>query len=87
MGIITRKTNEIPDVVNREAEGVEVWVVSWNSLASISGYGNPTLVACKRRAKAFLSRDDADDFVEALNAAMELLQCSYYIDIKVEKQI
>ena len=84
---ITKKKNAIPELTNREADGAEVWVVSWNSLLSNSGYGNPTLVSCKRRAKAFLSKDDADDFVSSLKMAMEFLQNTYYIDINIEKQL
>lgn len=82
---IFKKTNQIPETTNREVEGAEVWIVSWTSLSG--RYPNsPTLVGDTRRAKAFLSEDDARDFKKALEDAMSLLQCSFYIDISIEKQ-
>lgn len=83
---IIKKKNIIPEITNTEVDGAEVWVVSWNSLLD-RGYHTPTLVDCKRRAKAFLSKDDADDFVSSLKKAMEFLQSTYNIDINVEKQL
>ena len=80
-----RKKEQIPTGEVREVDGVQVWMVSWNALEN-SGYSSPSLVSDVRKAKAFMNRDDADDFVESLKNAMKLLQCTYQIGIKVEKQ-
>ena len=83
---IKKKVEKIPQVTNKEVEGAEVWMVSWNSLCD-RGYRDPSLVTPVRVAKAFLSEKDAQDFKQALEKAMDLLQCSFKIDIRVEKQI
>ena len=84
MKIFGKKEN-VPVVEYKEVEGAYVWVVTWNSLTD-SGFNEPTLVNCQRRAKAFLSENDANKFVDSLKEAMNLLQCSYTININVEKQ-
>ena len=83
---IKKKVEQIPQTTNKEVEGAEVWMVSWNSLRD-SGYHNPNLTRPHRVAKAFLSEKDAYDFVESLKEAMNLLQCGFAINISVEKQI
>ena len=86
MALFTRKENQVPETTNRQVEGAEVWVVSWTSLSG--RYPNsPTLVSDTRRAKAFLSEKDAQDFKQALEDAMKLLQCSFAVNIRVEKQV
>ena len=84
MKIFGKKEN-VPVVEHKEVDAAEVWVVSWNSLLD-RGYHTPTLVNCERRAKAFLSKDIADEFADSLRDAMRFLQCSFYLDIRVEKQ-
>ena len=85
MALFTKKTNNIPETVNRQVDGAEIWVVSWTAL--YGGYlSNPTLVSDKRVAKAFLSEKDALDFKKSLENAMNLLQCDFKINIIIEKQ-
>ena len=85
MSIFTKKINEIPVTENKEVDGAEVWMVSWNSLRN-RGFRDATLVNDVRVAKAFLKQEDAYEFKEALEKAMNLLQCTFRIDIRVEKQ-
>ena len=81
MGLFTRKKEKvIEDYVTREAEGAEVWIVSWD--ARWGEYsGNK-----KRVAKCFLNKKDADAFVESLKEAKALLQYTEPINITIEKQ-
>lgn len=85
MALFTKKKNEIPVVTNKQVDGAEIWVVSWTAL--YGGYrSNPTLVDDKLVAKAFLSEKDALDFKKSLEDAMNLLQCGFQINIRIEKQ-
>lgn len=83
---IKKKVEQIPQTTNKEVEGAEVWMVSWNSLND-RGYRDPSLVTPVRVAKAFLNEKDAEDFKRALEKAMDLLQCSFRVDIRIEKQL
>ena len=82
---IFRKKEQIPVDETVEVEGAQVWLVTWNSLLA-SGYSSPTLVSVDRRAKAFLSYEDAEAYKKSLENAMNLLQCTFRINIDIEKQ-
>ena len=83
---IFKKKEQIPVNESVEVEGAQVWMVTWNSLLD-GGYSTPTLVNLNRRAKAFLSYEDAKEFRDSLERAMKLLQCTFRIDIDIEKQV
>jgi hypothetical protein len=61
-------------------------LVTWNSLLN-RGFDCITLVESRRRAKAFLSYEDAKEFRDSLERAMKLLQCTFKINIDIEKQV
>lgn len=82
---IFRKKEQIPVDETVEVEGAQVWVVTWNSLVD-GGYTSPTLVDLKKRAKAFLSYEDAEAYKDSLKRAMKLLQCTFKVNIDIEKQ-
>lgn len=82
---IFKKKEQIPVDETVEVEGAQVWLVTWNSLVD-GGYSSPTLVNVNRRAKAFLSYEDAKEFRDSLERAMKLLQCTFKINIDIEKQ-
>lgn len=81
-----KKKEQIPVNETVEVEGAQVWLVTWNSLLD-NGYRSPTLVSVTRRAKAFLSYEDAEEFRDSLERAMKLLQCTFKVDIDIEKQV
>ena len=83
---IFKKKEQIPVNESVEVEGAQVWMVTWNSLLD-GGYSSPTLVNVNRRAKAFLSYEDAKEFRDSLERAMKLLQCTFKINIDIEKQV
>ena len=83
---IFRKKEQIPVNETVETDGAQVWIVTWNSLLD-GGYRSPTLVNVTRRAKAFLSYEDAEAYKDSLKRAMELLQCTFKVDIDIEKQV
>ena len=83
---IFKKKEQIPVNETVEVEGAQVWLVTWNSLLD-NGYSSPTLVSVTRRAKAFLSYEDAKEFRDSLKRAMELLQCTFKVNIDIEKQV
>lgn len=83
---IFKKKEQIPVNETVEVEGAQVWLVTWNSLVA-SGYSSPTLVDVTRRAKAFLSYENAKEFSDSLERAMKLLQCTFKINIDIEKQV
>lgn len=64
----------------KEAEGAEVWIVSWESR-----YGKYS-DSIKKVAKAFLLKQDAIDFAQSLYDAHALLQNTNNIHINIEKQ-
>jgi hypothetical protein len=82
---IFKKKEQIPVNEIVEADGAQVWLVTWYSLVD-SGYNDLRLVSPRRRAKAFLDRDDAKAFADSLKRAMDLLQCTFGISIDIEKQ-
>ena len=76
-----RKINSIFGLFKqKDAEGAEVWVVSW--LARYGNYSTDT----KRVYKAFLSKEDAEAFANSLQAAQRLLQNTNYLGVRIEKQ-
>ena len=83
---IFKKKEQIPVDETVEVEGAQVWLVTWNSLLD-GGYSSPTLVNVNRRAKAFLSYEDAKEFRDSLERAMKLLQCTFKVDIEIEEQV
>ena len=83
---IFKKKEQIPVNETVEVEGAQVWLVTWNSLLD-NGYSSPTLVSVTRRAKAFLSYEDAVAYKDSLKRAMELLQCTFKVNIDIEKQV
>lgn len=78
---ITSKINEIFGLKKeKDAQGAEVWIVSWD--ARYGEYsGNMSRVA-----KAFLDYDDAHKFADSLRDAKKLLQYTENIDISIEEQ-
>ena len=68
----------------KDAEVVEVWVVSWTSV-SYAGYKNH-FKSGERKAKAFVNEDDARLFYKSLCDAQNLLQNENDIELKIEKQ-
>lgn len=83
---IFKKKEQIPVDETVETDGAQVWLVTWNSLLD-GGYRSSTLVNEKRRAKAFLRYEDAEAYKDSLKRAMELLQCTFKVDINIEKQV
>ena len=82
MGLFTKKQEVvIEDYVTKEAEGAEVWLVTWK--ARTGEYSSSYRLA----AKAFVREEDANQFAESLKEAKALLQYTENIDIKVEKQV
>lgn len=82
---LTSKINSIFSFKKtKEAEGAEVWVVSWKSTkstpsGSFADFGD-------RKYKAFLSEDDAKEFALSLKNANDLLQNTTDINITITKQ-
>ena len=64
----------------KEVEGAEVWIVSWES--RYGKYYNDIQTV----AKAFLLKQDAIDFAQSLYDAHALLQNTNDIHINIEKQ-
>lgn len=64
----------------KEVDGAEVWIVSWESR-----YGKYS-DSIKKVAKAFLLKQDAIDFAQSLYDAHALLQNTNNIHINIEKQ-
>jgi hypothetical protein len=83
---IFKKKEQIPVDETVEVEGAQVWLVTWNSLLN-RGFDCITLVESRRRAKAFLSYEDAKAYRDSLEKAMELLQCTFKVNIDIEKQV
>lgn len=66
----------------KEAQGAEMWVVSWRTTQP-RGYGcDFGATVCK----AFLLKPDAEDFAQCLRDAHNLLQNTSYINIQITKQ-
>lgn len=82
---IFKKKEQIPVNEAVEVEGAQVWLVTWNSLLN-RGFDTITLVESRRRAKAFLNYEDAEAYKKSLENAMNLLQCTFKINIDIEKQ-
>lgn len=74
------RPHKVKEIVE-QVDGAHVWVVSWD--ARFGDYGSDR----KRVAKAFLNKDDANQFAESLEMAHELLQNTNSLRIKVEKQL
>lgn len=64
----------------KEVEGAEVWIVSWDSR-----YGKYS-DNIQKVAKAFLLKQDAIDFAQSLYDAHALLQNTNDIHINIKKQ-
>lgn len=64
----------------KEVKGAKVWIVSWNARYDV--YSRDY----NRVAKAFLSKQDAELFVDSLREAKELLQYSECINISIDEQ-
>lgn len=64
----------------KDAEGAEVWLVSWN--ARYGEYSGEK----QRVAKAFLLEEDAIAFAESLKQAHKLLQNTNDIHIEITRQ-
>lgn len=75
------KKNDIFNVKKeKEVEGAEVWIVSWESRYGKYSDNIQTV------AKAFLLKQDAIDFAQSLYDAHALLQNTNDIHINIEKQ-
>ena len=84
MGIfsfITPKKNKIQEKCEKEVEGAEVWMVSWD--ARYGEYSRDK----KRVGKAFLNEKDAKEFALSLHNAKDILQYTEVLNISVEKQL
>lgn len=78
----TRKINEIFSKIKvRDAEGAEVWVVSWTSWSGSVSYPDH-----KTNLKAFLSIEDAELFAKSLKDAHNLLQNGTLLGVEITKQ-
>lgn len=76
------KLNEIFSIgKQKEAEGAEVWLVSWTSWYGSTRYPDHTV-----NYKAFLIKEDAELFAESLEDAHKLLQNSTDLSINIRKQ-
>lgn len=82
MNIIS-KLNSIFSFKEKKVEGAEVWMVYWYAFEPGYTIKYPTV---KRKSKAFLSKDDAEHFVDKLKRCLDILQFSIGIDIEIEKQ-
>lgn len=81
MGLFHRKKENVIKSYNTEnADGAEVWLVSWN--ARYGTYYNNF----RRVAKAFLNDKDAINFEMSLRNAAALLQYTEDLDIRIDKQ-
>lgn len=77
------KSNELFGFVKtKDAEGAEIWTVSWRTTTSSFGYLN---WGC-RVYKAFLLKEDAVAFAASLENAHKLLQNDSDINITIKKQ-
>lgn len=65
--------------VGKETEGVEVWILTWTSCTNQYMY-TPV------RAKAFLNKNDAEEYADSLKKANELLENETSLHINIEKQ-
>lgn len=82
MGLFTKKKEVvIEDYVTKEAEGAEVWLVTWK--ARTGEYSSNYRIA----AKAFVHKEDADRFAESLKEAKALLQYTENLGISIERQV
>ena len=75
------KINKIE--VDREVDGVEVWVVRWGRYSN--RYDTPKLVDYEMVFKAFVNKPDANDFAKSLTDANSLIQNKTPLNIKIEK--
>lgn len=67
----------------KEADGAEVWIVSWDTVYSYSSVFDKG----RRVAKAFLVEEDAEAFAQSLRDAQKLLQNTNDINITIKKQL
>jgi hypothetical protein len=76
------KLNELFGFVKtKDAEGAEVWLVSWTSWYGSTRFPDHTV-----NYKAFLFKEDAELFAKSLKDAHELLQNSTELGITIKKQ-
>lgn len=75
-----KKKNKIAQIETKEVDGVEVWMVSWESRHGDGYYDT------RRCAKAFLTEADAKDFEKSLEEAQQILQNTNSIKITIVKQ-
>ena len=92
MSLFKRKHKIITDYKKEEVEGVEVWVVSWDSLERASV--DFDLFRTKRVAKAFTDESNAKTFEQSIYDALILLQfaenvqeAKYFSQLRIEKQL
>lgn len=64
----------------KNVQGAEIYTVSW-----MSRFGN-YYADTKRVYKAFLAKEDAEEFAQSLRNAHKLLQNTNSIDITITKQ-
>lgn len=82
MNIIS-KLNSIFSFKEMKVEGAEVWMVYWHAYSTGSSIYYPHV---EKKAKAFLSYDEAKLFSENLSKCLDILQFDLSIYIRVEKQ-
>lgn len=76
------KLNEIFSIEKKkEAEGAEVWLVSWTSWYGSTRFPDHTV-----NYKAFLIKEDAELFAKSLEDAHKLLKNGTNLSINIRKQ-
>lgn len=83
MGLF-KKTVLVPSEEEQELEGVETWIVRWNSWNC--KWKDYHLAEKKQECQAFTNHDDALKFKEALENAYKLTKRNAGNEILVEKQ-
>lgn len=81
---IIHRLNSIFSYKEKKVDGAEVWMVYWNTYIS-NGLGM-RYPEVKRLSKAFLNKEDAVEFKNNLEKALEILQSNINIGIEIEKQ-
>lgn len=82
---IIKKLNSIYSVKEEKVDAAEVWMVSWNSYYVLDGC-SVEYPQIERKAKAFLSKEDAQSFIDGLHKALDILEFDLNIMIESKRQ-
>lgn len=82
---IIKKLSSVYSVKEEKVDAAEVWMVSWNSYYVLGGC-SVEYPRIERKAKAFLSKEDAQSFIDALHKALDILEFDLDIMIEIKKQ-